>query len=597
MKLLLLDRPLNENIVRERDVEFFGPWAQPIHSPDELSKTAFEPYPDHQSVYRVSLEVMRVAEGILEILSDALPALTGVPAGERFWRTYLGFHVTMLAGIVEDIKHRRASLPEKDYILGVPAGAETQVQVPYSWRDTWQYLQFCDDFKWHVMSISLKEHYHKQELVPYLRFPLRKIVKKSDEIYTKFLQSGHRRIFRKMLSVLPHPFGFSAKSALRQNTLPSLVWDRYQMEDFDFKKLDAAFFPEWYNKAVKPRFIPCVDKKKRAGLKESLPKPYGELFSETLPLLDLEGLPHMVKLVKDSGLRTYENIERIYTHGQAFADDGARRVLFSLLADAGKNTVAIQHGIGHAYFAHSGLLPERVIADEHIYWGRGYTDGAQKARVLPSIYLSRLKQKLPYIAYARKKRIWDALFVVLEENRYIKWLYSPLFPDLAEDYFKRQKKLFDYFCVKAHTAIKIYPVTYGWGQFDWIKARYPRARVFNAGKFVNYAHSSKLVIVDYLGSSLLEILAMGTPFLACWNRRWFRGVRRFEEHLDKLIEAGVFYERPEELIQAYITKIRPDTAAWWQDDKRQGIIKAMAEDFALTSNKVNEEWQEEFLKR
>ncbi|HAH21827.1 MAG TPA: hypothetical protein DCL49_13125 [Candidatus Omnitrophica bacterium] len=602
MKLLLLDRPLLENIVRKREVEFFGPWAEPIHSPVDLSEPSFEPYPDPQSVYEMSVAVMRRADNILTILSDIMPALTGVSAGARFWRMYLGFHVTMLAGIVEDILHRRACLPEKDYILGLPIEKESNSPAPYSWREAWHRLQFQDDFKWLVMSVCLRDYYRNREPVAYQKIPLRRITKKSEEFYAKFFQIGYKRIIRKASSLLPYHFGIPGRLSQRHISESSLVCDRYQMEDFDFNKLGAVFFSEKYFTQGMSISSNYQDKKKRAQLRESLPKPYGELFSGTLPLFDLEGLARVVKAIKDSGLRAYKSIKRVYTHGQAFSDDGARRVCFALLADEGKEIIAIQHGIGHAYFAHSGLFPERVIADEHIYWGNGYLRGVDsaetlKARVLPSIYLSRLKQWSSHPAHSGKRKKWDVLFVVLEENRYIKWLYSPLFPDLARDYFKRQNKLFDYFLQGRNAAVKVYPVTYGWGQFSWIKSHYPRARILTTGKFVKCALNARIVITDYLGTSFIEMLAMGIPFLASWNRRWFCGIKYFEEAVDRLIEAGIFYEDPGVLIKSYTEDIAPDILSWWNDKRRQDVIRAIADEFAMISPQAQQQWQSEFLRQ
>ena len=48
MKLLLLDRPLDRGIIKDKEVEFFGPWAQPIETQEDLIKPNFEPYPDSE---------------------------------------------------------------------------------------------------------------------------------------------------------------------------------------------------------------------------------------------------------------------------------------------------------------------------------------------------------------------------------------------------------------------------------------------------------------------------------------------------------------------------------------------------------------------
>lgn len=596
MKLLLLDRPIDEGLPRQRRVEFFGPWAQPIRSPQDLSGPAFEPYPDPQSVYSASLKTINAAEDILAGLSDILPALTGVRKGTRFWKAYLGFHVVMLAGLVEDMKNRHRALPDKDYILGLPSNEYTQGYIPYTWKDAWKYLQFDDSFKWLAMSVYLKDYYRNQELIEYQEIPLRRICKRGEELRTKLLQNGPCWILKKVSSSVLGRFVSSKRINFYKMRVGSLVWDRYQMEDYNFERLGAFLLPEKYPRDNKPLPIFFADTEKRGKLKDALPHPYGELLSRSLPLIDLEGLAHLIKVVEGSDLSMFGGVKSVYTHGQAFSDDGMRRVLFALLADTDRKIMAVQHGIGDAYLAHAGLFTERTIADGHIYWGPGYYNeddipGREKAKALPSIYLSGLTQKA---RRAHKKKKWDILFVVLEENRYIKWLYSPLFPDAACDYFRREKVYFDYFCSGKNTAIKAYPFTCGWGQFDWIKRSYPRARLLTAGKFVNYALKSKIVIVDYLGTSFLEILAMKMPFLATWNRRWFKGSSCFEGFIDHLTEAGIFYEQPQDLIGAYRDIIGRDVHGWWIDKKRQSAIKAMADNFAMVSEMAEEEWEKEF---
>lgn len=591
MKLLLLDRPLDESIVRQREVEFFGPWAEPIHSPADLSEPGFRPYPDPQTVFAVSRKATSVADGILSLLSEIMPALTGVHRTRRFWRAYLGYYTVILTGWIEDIKHRQASLPQKDYIIGLPAGGREDGQVPYSWREAWRYMQFEDSFKWQLMSLCLRNYYQRQERVAYRRMPLTRTTKSGEEFYAKLLQSNYKRIARKAGSVL---FGRSRslnRLRVRDDGICSLVWDRYQLEDFDFRKLGAAFLPEGYCGMAHPGPALQIDPGKRERLKGSLPDPYGEIISMTLPVSDLEGLPSSVRLIENRDLVLCRGIQRVYTHGQAFAEDGARRTLFALLADE-KTVVSVQHGIGHAYYAHAGLFVDKTIADEHVSWGQGYCQG----NALPSIYLGLLKRKAVRTNANRKKK-WDVLFVVLEEDRYAKWIYSPLFPDLAHDYFQREKALFDYFCREKNSAVKVYPVSHGWGQFDWIRKEYPRTQVLTAGKSVHYALRSRIVIVDYLGSNFLEILAMNIPFMACWNRQWFRGNERFEHCMDKLRDAGIFHEDPASLIRAYAAKIGPDVLSWWRDKNRQEAVRQMGDDFAMTSDSFREEWRSEFSRQ
>ena len=599
MKLLLLDRPADKDIAKKRYVEFFGPWAQPINSFEDLNKPVFEVYTSPEAVYKASLRSMNVANELLKSLSEIMPLLTGVKKGTRFWRILLGHHIIAISGMVEDIYMRLKSLPDSNYILGLPEFDYGDISVPLSWNDAQSLIFFDDHFKWKLMSLCLMDRFDDYELVKYKKVNFERTTNRFDDLKSKFIQNDLSVLWGKMIQILKTRFALQ-KPMVRRNSSEALLWDRYQLRNLDFNKLVVAVINnhcftdhDYLNSAL-------VDNERRKRVKSALSHPYGELVSMSLPLVSLERLPHLAKCVEDEIIQSFEMVGRVYTHGQAFLEDGVKRVLLAQLADDGKQIISVQHGGGGVYYAHSWMFLEKVIADEHISWGRGYSQykelkNSNRSRFLPSIYLSDLKQRRLTKKNIKKK--WDVLFVVLEENRYIKWLYSPLFPDMAYDYFKRQKTLFDYYCKNYKTAVKVYPFSCGWKQTEWIKTKYPCAKILRSGLFTNYAMQSKMVIVDYNSTAVFEMLVSGMPFLATWNRRWFRGVQLFEELLDKLIEVGVFFEDPKELIRVYGESVNLDVESWWNESKSQDVLKEMADNFAMTSNNVYEIWNREFDKK
>ena len=600
MKLLLLDRPQDESIIYEEEVEFFGPWAQSINTPGDLIKPAFEPYSSPASVYEASLRAMNTASDLLNSLTVILPQLTGLNRGKRFWKMFLGRYVIGLASLVEDIKVRHLSLPEKDYVLGLPQNDFENENIPYSWTDT-QYHIFHDGcFKRYAMSLYLEDHYPNHKFIKYMKFQHKINAKRIEEFFIKISHNEYRDFLSKLGSLL---FGRFKKwdhvKGLNDNT-SSLVWDRYHNYDLDFRKLKTAFLSDQYLQGLKT--VPHIqaDKERREKISIFFASPFGKLISKTLPLIAMEGLSHLISSInKKNHHSSVSSIKRIYTHGQAYSDKGRKLALLAQLADEGKRIVSIQHGGGSIYSAHSGMFVERIIPDEFISWGSGYSDirgpsDMNTLEVIPSIYLTNLRRK-----YSQKsiKKKWRILLVVLEEDRYIKWLYGPLFPDMAFDYFNRQKILFDHFSFKEKTAVKVYKKDYGWGQADWIKSRYPKLQMLSAGKFVNYALRSELVIIDYNSTAFLEMVSMGNPFLATWNRRWFKGGKLFEEFIDKMIDIGVFHEDPAALIESYDKLISSDVYQWWNDSKRQDVLKGLANHFALTSGTTYEEWTKEFERK
>ena len=600
MKLLLLDRPKDYEIIKGRDIQYFGPWAQPISTPEDLLKPLFEPYPTPESVYAASLRAINTTLVLLDNLADILPGLTGLNKTKRFWRIVYGHHLVSLAGIVEDIKNRHLSLPQKDYILGMPGNRLLEQRPLYSWKDAANFLYDDSDFRCYAAAIYLNNYYEKTELIEYEQVIPRIISSKFQDIHLRLARNSHKRLIKKALSLIFGSWRFHYRSHCRFDHCFSLIWDDYNLEDFDFKRLQPGVLFDDYS--LERQKVPLLkrDYKKREMLKRYLPSPYGELLSLTIPLVALEGLADLIALLENKRYtRELKSIERVYSNGQAFNDNGLRRTLVALLAEEGKKIISIQHGGGGTYFANSGMFTDRIIADEYLSWGKGYLDshslpGANNIRSFPSVYLSNLRQK---DGLANKEKKWDILLVALEESRHVKWLYSPLFPDMAYDYFNRQRLLFDFFSKNANVAIKLYPETHGWQQYKWLKSRYPSLKVLIVGKAIDYARESEITVIDYNSTAFLEMLAIKRPFLVTWNRRWFRGNELFEKFIDTLIEVGIFYEQPQDLVYFYNNKLaKTDLDTWWLESNRQAALEEMASNFSLTSDSIYQLWNLEFEK-
>lgn len=577
MKLLLLDRPKDTGIISRRQVEFFGPWAQPLKYPEHLSRPAFEPYPLPESLETASLRAITVSNDLLGRLSKIMNDLTGISQGLRFWRILLGYYIITLVNIVEDIKIRQLSLPEKEYILGLPKKNYDMRFIPRLWSGVYENIFNGDYFIWHIMEQYLKDYYKNYEIIDYQRFSKRRI----DNIFSVRLT---QRAFKEISQ-------FRSKKNILQE-LNSIFFDLYNIEDVDFIKKGAMALDDFKLPPVNLPFRLQFDRSKRDIIKKSVPAPYGELISLSLPLVALEALSSIKDTLDNGVLKKFNSIKRIYMHDQAHLEEWPKKTLLALLADKGKTVISVQHGCGSLlYFSNSAAFLNRVLTDEHIAWGLGYFEckigNINKIRKLPSIYLSKVKFK------KWKKNRWDVIFVVLEENRFVKWLYSPLFPDMAYDYFMREKRLFDYFGRKSNIAVKVYPEDYGWGQAIWIKKKYPGIRLLVSGRFIDYAVQSELSIVDYNSTAFLEMLVMNRPFLATWSRKWFRGNKIFEEYISRLSDAGVFYENPDELIKFYDTLSPADIKKWWLEEKRQNLLSQMAYEFALTSDNISGEWKHE----
>lgn len=596
MRLLLLGKPRDKSLPDRMECEFFGPWAQPCATPEGLRPPRFEPYPDAESVYRANLRAMANAHALLAQLAKLMPAATGLDLGERFWRLYLSDFVILITSIVEDILARRAALPEADYILGLPEGIpRSWGSTPRTWGEAYARLFYDPVLRYTAFSLLLAPSYKEARPVRYEIFYPRRASSFYGELRCRLVCEDKstllRKAVRKVLRLPPRSKSLCAAS-------PSLVWDRYNMEDFEFSQLNAQVLPPLPSDPRAPGTLK-PDVEKRGAVARALPAPYGELLVGVLPLAGLEGLAHTYSRMQPLAA-AYDDVERVYTHGQGFSDEDPRRTLLALLGEKGKRIHMVQHGGGSMSFRTTcQFFTERQIADGYISWGGGYCvplsiPNANPARSLPSIYLSLLQKQA---AVAAKTR-WKVLLVVFEESPFLKYYYSMVFPDMAHDYFSRQKRLCDRFLNSSSNAIKAHRMAYGWGQAAWIRSRYPKAKLLTSGRFVQYAMQSELVIIDYNSSPLPEMLAMNRPFLVTWNRRWFGGSEVFERHLDGLKNVQIFHEGPGSLMQTFDDiQASGGASAWWGQADRQRVVQATAREFALASPNFSGSWTDEFSRR
>ncbi len=607
MKLLLLDRPKDVEIIQNREVEYFGPWAQPITYPDDLQKPRFEPYPTPGSVYNAGIRSVRKASEILDVLYSIMPEITGVKdKTPRFWDLILAHHVIITCGIIEDIFVRLQSLPAKDYILGVPAD-DTLPHIPESWSEAIA-LNQNDSFQCWATNLILEDRFKSKERIEYNYHSVHslngcaswsnKIVERAgkalndpNSLYIKWL-----KFYRTNLSVhFKNP-----------DNIHSLIWDHMYL--FLPMKDNGFIFREnliQKNKVEKSPTIQSVDSDKREQIKSALPSPVGDLLAQSIPISAIEGLRELVNSVNISSLKKYKNLDRIYSFDwQIITEYDFWRVAAALLSNEGLKLMAIQPE-GMVHFSAPVTFSIDLIFDKFISCGEHDWNVQEKERYftrkpqsMPSLRMHQLRQFKGYKkTKTEKKKKWKAIMVVLSENKRVKWLYSPLFSDMAYDYFERQKVLFGFFQNQHKSLVKLYPFEYGWGHKDWIATKFPELQCkFQAKNFLDYIQKAEIAIADYNSSAFMEMLTLGFPFLCTWSRRWFKGNDLFESCVDKLEQVGVYYDHPEKLIEAYDNSISNDVEAWWGDKKRIQAVEEVGKHLALASDKMGNEWSHELSK-
>lgn len=590
--MLLIDRPLDESIIINREIEYFGPWSQVFNYPDEIKEPNFVPYPNPDKVYDVALDSVKESADTLDKLSKIMPELTNLDLGPKFWKILFGHLVVTSSGKIHDISNRIKSLPDSNYIIGLPQKILLSSSLPFSFSDS--KLLIHREIIPKLTIRMIKEIYNNFENINYVKD---RVIFKSGPNFRNIIIS----IIKKIISN-PSPKRIDTNN----DKVRSLLWDHFDnfqnIENTSYVKKTDLFSDINITKIYKKKKF---DLEKRKFINENIPSHLGWLLSKTIPFTCLEGLKEIINKIDLSKLQKYNNLKRIYNHSSIFQDDDYNRILAGLLSNKGYKIISTPHG-GFAYYVHPYVFIESELTDEFI--STGFKDWAKRGknkddnftnkypRPLPSIKLSKLNKNIAN-KYG-KKTTWKSTLLLLTENRKIKWLYTPLLPDMAYDYYTRQGVLLKYFNTVIPSVAKLYPKEFGWNQKKWIEKKFNKLKVAHRSKnFISYALESEIVIIDYNSTGFIEMVATKKiPFMCTWNRRWFRGDDLFEEILNTLKDASIFFESPDELVNKYKEISNGNIQEWWENSKRLDALEIMSNNFAMISDQCEQIWSQELAK-
>lgn len=575
MKLLLIDRPVED--MAAVDVLRLGPWAFPTAPPDHLPPPDIEPYPDAASIEEGCRRTLARVDQFLPSLSAALVRGGGVESdpGPRFWNIYLSMFLTSLVGIVEDFEIRSRSLRDREFIYGAPDNGEPP--PPQQLSDFFDRVLRRTKLRFQITDAALRGFLPGR--------PERRVRYEESEAEKGPAASRWRPAGQRILFSLVGRLGGGGDSVLL---------DRAHLRWGDLVKMARLGLPPAAWKRVPP---PAEPLRPNWALRDRVfgefPSPFPAILRYAVPLSFLEGFPAILEKARTIVHPALGKTKRVFSFS-LFGEADSVRAQGGLLAADGSVLHEIQHGGGDGIYLTSTVSSIRFkIMDRFLTWGWGpevFPEAPpDRFRPLPSPYLSGLRRKSP------RKSTWRVLLLVFSEDIYPKWIYSPMFPEMAGDYFRRQSVLLDGFRQQRPNAVKLYPQEFGWGQNKWIEGRFPEYERLSRGKFADFAQRSEFSVVDYNSTGFLELVAMNRPFMATWNRRWFQGNTLFEAHLDELKEAGVFFDDATALGHSY-RSIQHDLGAWWKEPRRQKALQAMAGKFAWTSASWSDEWRE-FVRR
>lgn len=582
---LLIGRPKEGERGFLRGDILLGPWAQWFNDPTEIVSSPMDPYPDPSVLHDVCENSFVVAQGLLRHLNAVLPKVFCIEDqwSDRYGEFFFLFFLTHITNAVEDMRQRCRCLVGQMLRYGEPLSGP--VNPPVDLSHYIEEILSSTALRLAMMGICAKNVLTFSETIP-----TEYHVQSSPHSQTKGKTLGWRPFGRKaILNFLS--INFSLKNPL------GVLWNPYHLGWREIGWLARNGFPysrfsRRMNNVSEKKLTIDWDLRRRAF--SGCPPPYNEILPLVTPQWMMEGFLLLFQSASQAGNRLYPSQPPGYilSVGLTWSFDEFERAVVSSLAARGSKFISIQHGGGYGIFeTMSKMKLEQVLCDRFYSWGWNESpqveDEEKKITPLPSFYLGHLAMLKP------QKKKWQCLVLTHINEMFPRWLYNPIFPDMASDYFQRQKVLLDGLKTQSPIAVKVYPLDYGWGYLNWIKSRYSEFTIIEQGKFTSLAGQSALVVIDNNSTALLECLAMGRPFVATWNRRWFKSSPLFENLLDELLKCGVFYESPEALVSA-LPGILENLERWAQIPGRKEALSRLTRAYAWHQSGSFDLWQNEF---
>lgn len=248
--------------------------------------------------------------------------------------------------------------------------------------------------------------------------------------------------------------------------------------------------------------------------------------------------------------------------------------------------VEFQHGGGYDMLL-SSLAEATALEKDYFYtWGKGPA-GNDKIKHLPSLYLSRLKNR-----HSQKND--SILFVGMSMPRYHYRFMTFLQPDDMLRYIEN-KRIFLKNLAPSLKDNLLYRPPYsdgGWGEAEILKQEFPGIRYVPKGSLVDLMKRARLVVIDHPHTSFIEALTINVPCIFYWDRDVYLMRSGAEYYIELLRKVGVLYEDPLSAAEK-ANNVFNNALEWWKKDDIQSARDEFCRRYAFTRENSLDLWIKE----
>jgi putative transferase (TIGR04331 family) len=247
--------------------------------------------------------------------------------------------------------------------------------------------------------------------------------------------------------------------------------------------------------------------------------------------------------------------------------------------------VIIQHG-GNMGIAHHNQaeLHQIKTADFFCSWGWVMPEHIKKVIPMPSLQLIRKKIK--------NETSGDILVLLGNYPRFFYSHYSVPIASQFYEYIKRHDVILNIANSKKSRklTIKLNGEDYKWDTKGYINQKYPLVKIANNNiKLHRLLSMSRLCVITYNGTAMLEALAINFPSIIVLDPAFFDCRNSSKKYLNLLFKAKILHYSFE-AAAVWINQIYDNVNEWWFDIRTQKAIKAFCSTYALSSKRPFDDW-------
>lgn len=534
------------------------------------------PWDDRERFNRAAQELDVVGERLLSCLADYLNAAHGVSHAVAYWRVLIG---PWLLHYLHALYDRQVHLTEA---FARYQDLATIVMDPASYRvpaDTAEMVKYlgADAYNLQLYSQVLQEMGRQYPIKPYDgpwvlpetggatkdRPPGRRVVKGAFSVSMRLAQRLQGARWRMALHDL------DCSDAI---LLPLMWRSRGQILSAAIRESWGWELPgpTWNAKRLGLRDLPCASEFERLAVR---------LLPSHVPTLYLEGYQAAAAAAERD-----RPAASVIVSAAAWYFDEPFKFAAASARQGGAKLIAVQHGGGYGVFR---LMPleqhERRVATEYVAWG--WADHQPRLRNLPAPKLSS------WVAASSPRESSTILFIATCHARYLYRFHSAPVGSQWPEYIQWQLRFLRRLpeALRVSVLFRPYAHDYGQGLRARISEEFPALRWDAGGPITSRLRDSRLVIIDHLGTTMLETLALNMPTLLFWNPNQWEVRSEAIEIMEGLRRAGILQHTPEDAAAA-VVRAEAD-ASWWFSQPVQEARRRFVEQHA----RVQPEWANAWL--